>query len=496
MNSNNDILTNVCGYELDSEQKEFVKSNVDAILLIASAGSGKTLSLIGKIRHLIENKNIKENEILCISYTNEAVNSLKQKLLKYYNYNIEVKTFHKLSSDFLKHKTYKISPNNYLDYIVNEYFKSTIYLNKKMVYTALKYLNISKYNESYLKNNNDDINKLKKLLVRFIHLFKSNNYDIYKFSEIFTKNQFAFFHKRKNKLFIKLAFDIYQIYMSELMSTGSYDFNDLINTAICHIPSLTYKYIIIDEYQDTSLVRLNLIKKIIEKTKAKLIVVGDDYQSIYRFSGSDLNIFLNFTQYFKKSKIMYINNTYRNSKELIFIANNFIMKNKYQITKHVNSSKNNSKPIKIIYYDKYNNELLNIINKLKKLGDILIIGRNNNDIYKYTNISIDNSGYLNINSDYKIRYLTVHKSKGLEADNTILINLEDKILGFPNKLENDNVLKYVLSKERYCYDEERRLFYVALTRTKNNVYLIINKNSISIFVKELISKYNKFIETM
>ena len=92
-----------------------------------------------------------------------------------------------------------------------------------------------------------------------------------------------------------------------------------------------YKYVIIDEYQDTSLVRFNLIKEILDKTDSKLMVVGDDFQSIYRFTGCDISLFLNFKKYFNKAKILKIQNTYRNSQELIDIAGNFVMKNKHQI---------------------------------------------------------------------------------------------------------------------------------------------------------------------
>jgi len=94
-----------------------------------------------------------------------------------------------------------------------------------------------------------------------------------------------------------------------------------------------------------------------------------------------------------------------------------------------------------------------------------------------------------------IKIMTVHKSKGLEADNVILVGLDDSILGFPNKIIQNNILKYVLSdKDNYPYEEERRLFYVALTRTKNDVYLLVNKNNPSIFVKELLKDYSNYIK--
>jgi len=99
------------------------------------------------------------------------------------------------------------------------------------------------------------------------------------------------------------------------------------------------------------------------------------------------------------------------------------------------------------------------------------------------------------NQNIKMRYLTVHKSKGLEEENTIIINLEDKLLGFPNKIEDSNLLKFVSkNKEKYLYAEERRLFYVALTRTKNNVYLLVPKNKESLFIKEILKNYQENIE--
>ena len=113
--------------------------------------------------------------------------------------------------------------------------------------------------------------------------------------------------------------------------------------------SLPYKMIIIDEFQDTSIVRFNLIKKIVAQNDASLCVVGDDYQSIYHFSGCDLELFLNFTKMYKDAKLYFLNSTYRNSNELIKTLGDFIMKNNNQIKKTLKSNKTYKKPIKIVY---------------------------------------------------------------------------------------------------------------------------------------------------
>ena len=461
------LFDNINGYSLDKEQRKAVITNEENILLLAGAGSGKTLTIIGKIRYLIEVLKVDKKDILCISFTNDCVNSLKESLLKNYNYDIDVFTFHKLSLNILKdnNKNISICESNLLEYTIDEFFLRNL-KNTKLLKT-------------------DEYISLKTLIITFINLFKSSNYKLNKFDEILNNLKYS-----NNYILIKIIKQIYIEYEDELKSTLKVDFNDMINNAVDIIKSngklKKYKYIIVDEYQDTSYSKYKLLKEIKNKTNSKLFVVGDDFQSIYRFTGCNLNIFLNFNKYFKYSKILKINNTYRNSKELINVSGNFIMKNKYQMKKKLNSNKTLSKPIEIVY----SNNLYKLIDKINT--NILILGRNNNDIYKYFK-TIDKDGYIKY-KDKNIRYLTIHKSKGLQEDNVIIINLEDNILGFPSKIENNKIINYILNeRDMYPYEEERRLFYVALTRTKNKVYLLVNKSNESIFVKEIIKNYKKYI---
>ena len=140
-------------------------------------------------------------------------------------------------------------------------------------------------------------------------------------------------------------------------------------------------------------------------------------------------------------------------------------------------------------YEKNLLKLLDIV--VEKYDEILILGRNNFDINKFFLLDSDN---FFVYKDKKIKYLTVHASKGLESECVIIINLKDSTLGFPNKIIDNKILKYINnSNDKYPYEEERRLFYVALTRTKNEVFLLVDKNK-SIFIKELIKEYDKYIE--
>lgn len=451
-------MFNILGFDLDETQEKAIKCNENAVLVSAGAGSGKTLTIMGKIKYLIENMNVKSSEILCISFTNEAVNSLKNKLLSI-GYNIDVFTFHKLSLNIIG-KNYSIVDDNYLAYIIDEYFKSYVRYSKKNFNKLKRYLYTYR-NDIF---NTKEYRALTRTIETFIKLAKSNDYSI---------NEIYVFYRKSfllNRIILKFIIDIMLIYKRELESLKKIDFDDMIHLAKNKVKtsSINYKYIIIDEFQDTSLVRFNLIKEIIEKCNSKIFVVGDDWQSIYRFSGCNLDLFINFKDYFNNARYFTLEYTYRNSNELIYVTSNFIMKNKHQLRKSIKSNKSLKRPIKIVF----NYNIYDLIESID--GDILIIGRNNKDIE---------------NIDYGNK-LTIHKSKGLECENVILVNSDN----IPNKMKNEKIINKVLKEHDYIlYEEERRLFYVALTRTKSNVYIMVNKK-ISPFVKELIHEYREYIE--
>jgi len=366
----------------------------------------------------------------------------------------------------------------------------------------------------------DDVNKFKdllKLIKNFIELFKGNAYTIDKFSEFkeLNKTNPKIFERKRNELFLNIVEDIYISYQNYLKQIKKIDFNDMINNATCEVQKGNlknkYKCILVDEYQDTSHTRYNLVKAIQEKTGAKVCVVGDDWQSIYRFTGCDISLFTQFENYFENPVKLRIETTYRNSQDLIDITGKFIKKNPNQIEKTLKSKKEpKDKPVKIIYYNKKSREdkvkkMEFLIEKIAEKSDkIMIIGRNNFDICPF----VENYGktcrndkkpvkkifkkgknhelIYKKNEDLKIEYITVHKSKGLEEDNVILINLENKRAGFPNQIDDDEVLDFVINdSDQFEFGEERRLFYVALTRTKNNVYLLAPDIDKSVFLTEL-----------
>ena len=439
----------------DEYQLKAIKDNSN-ILLIAGAGAGKTFTIVQKIKYLIENNYVNPKEILVLSFTNKSVNDLKKKIAS----NVNITTFHKLAIEILDLNkiNYNLVNDKYLNYIINEFFQS---LNndeyKKEILNYFKENNYFKFLNSY------KFNSFQKLITNLIKLYKTNNY---------TKDNFKALFKINNFL-AKYTYIIFCIYENELASNNSLDFDDLIIKATQIVNKTTkYKYIIVDEFQDTSLIRFNLIKKIKDINNATLFCVGDDYQSIYHFSGCNINLFLEFNKLIPNSKILKLKYTYRNSQELINISTKFIMKNNKQIKKSLISNKHLDKPIEYIYYINPYKTFLRLYNKLSS-QNLLVLGRNNFDIKKFSHKEIN-------------EYLTIHASKGLEAENVIIINLTNDLYGLPNKLKNSKLIeKLHPSDTSYLYAEERRLFYVALTRSKNKVYLLVPLFKKSQFIKEL-----------
>lgn len=461
---NDSFFDNINGKSLDKYQRKAVIDDSKSLLVVAGAGSGKTLTIIGKIKYLIEKKGYSEKEILCLSFTNETVNNLQEKV----SYNIDILTFHKLALKIIKMNKVEcfISSDTLLNYVVDEYFSGIVNISDLIAY----------FNKSTSDINSDELKVLKANCLSFVKKIKCNNIDITCLRKIKKKCR-----EEKDKLFLYFALSILSLYQEELLSTLKIDFDDMINYAkelVSHI-KLPYRYIIIDEYQDISYTRFLLIYEIIKYTNAKIMCVGDDYQAIYGFSGSSVSLFIDFSKYFHQSRRIDIKNTYRNSYELIKTSVKFIRKNPYQLRKNIHATFLYKNPIVLVYYDNnYIETYYNILNYLymEDEKEVLVLGR-----YNYCLDEVKNKDNKGIN----VRYLTVHMAKGLECDNVILLKVSNDYLGFPSRIQDNAVLKLIKNNEEIEYAEERRLFYVALTRCKKRIFLLVPRNNPSVFIGEI-----------
>lgn len=387
------------------------------------------------------------------------------------------------------------------------------------------------------------IRRLVMLICRFITNFKTDGYTEMQFAVMKESTQNV-----RTKLFLEICQACYLEYQKALQEIQAVDFEDMINDSARALREcaemkqrLGFKYIIVDEYQDISRQRFDLTKALREVCDAKVIAVGDDWQSIYAFSGSDITLFTQFQEKMGPAAMLRIENTYRNAQELIDIAGSFVQKNPAQITKTLHSAKRIEDPVIIYSYDasykrygmdsrsgaNYNRgraieAALDHIVEARRLRTqeaaredvparksdsgktkadpvrVLILGRYNFDGYKLEQTDLftyrgKGKGRRIVSKKYpelQITFMTAHASKGLGYDEVIVINGQGGTYGFPSKIEDDPVLSLVLREDRsYAYAEERRLFYVAMTRTKNRVYFIAPLQEPSEFLLELLRDY-------
>lgn len=353
------------------------------------------------------------------------------------------------------------------------------------------------------------IYKLVVFMMNFIEQYKTTGYDAGGFEILRSKTD-----NPRTLLFLNIAERVYRHYQATLKQRNQIDFADMINDAHAYLweierqnIELPYKYVIIDEFQDIARQRFNLTKRLSEITKAKVVAVGDDWQSIYAFSGSDITLFTRFLELMGAGTELKITHTYRNSQELIDIAGGFVQKNSAQIRKQLISPKHLKDPVVIREFDdgfKPMNALASqlemvigeIIKEYGVKSSILLIGRYNYDMYKLFNTRRfselpNNRVKSEAYPDANITFMTAHSSKGLGFDNVILINMFEGKFGFPCQIEDDPIMKLVTYEDSSMpYAEERRLFYVAMTRTKNCVYIMTPQRKPSRFLIELIQDHN------
>lgn len=348
------------------------------------------------------------------------------------------------------------------------------------------------------------LDRIAELFGTVITLTKSNNCSL---DEVRSRNRGL-----KNLPSIDAVIDliepIYNSYQSMLCTRDAIDFNDMINMASAYVQSgqysHAYRFVIVDEYQDISQARYRLLEEMRRQKDYQLFCVGDDWQSIYRFNGSDIGFILNFEKYWGPSEISRIETTYRFPQSLIDVSSGFIMQNPEQKQKQLRSAvadRGFSMEKITGYTDAYAVEFLaERLKELPKESSVLFLGRYRFDIkildgqrqfsYRYSNALGRTEVSFARRTDLQISFMTVHGSKGLQADYVFLLNTKAYGMGFPSQIADTPILQLLLDNcDHYPFAEERRLFYVAITRARKKVWLVTLKGNESVFVKEIDEAY-------
>ena len=484
-------------HPLDREQRKSIYDPAKFNLVVAGAGSGKTTTILGKILYLLQSGFASPPEILVLSFTHDSATELRERFLREHYQafadqillgkspppNVTIETFHSLALKMLR----KLWPD------------FSVTTNK--VDDEQSVLEIT----DDLVSDSDELTMQTSIIREFLDLHELDSTTLSLIANKFSSPDYG-------KLFLTVS-EKYQRELSSLLEKHQTTFSGLIKLAIRYLRSgqirTRFRYIIVDEYQDLSALRQEFLRLLLESSQANLFAVGDDWQAIYGFSGSRVDFTLNFRRFWGDFSLHHISKTYRFGPTLARLSSSFIMQDHTQIQKQIQSQKEDVlEPVVEISGDSERLDLevlTHYFESLPRDSSILLLGRFQIDRlrllhctqFKLTSDSIE----FQTRPDLKIRFLTMHQSKGLEADCVIILNNRDAKLGFPAHVK-DPPLKAELVRivdelklDQASVNEERRLFYVALTRAKQQVILLTVDGKESSFIMELRRKFRQDFTT-
>lgn len=304
---------------------------------------------------------------------------------------------------------------------------------------------------------------------------------------------------------LKIVVPIYERYETFLKENEHIDFDDMIGKAIAYVQCgrfvSPWRFILVDEFQDISEPRARLVKVLRESVDAcSLFCVGDDWQSIYRFTGSDIQFTTDFEARFGATKITVLDKTFRFNNRICDVASRFVIENPAQVKKSLTThavvnhpavsllrEKKRQSSDEADFDDRLDKVLAHVAERAEEGSSVYLLGRFRFNLPNDTQMMMLRKRFLTLS----IACNTVHGAKGLEADYVVVLGLERGQYGFPSQKTSHSLLEALLpALDPFPYSEERRLFYVALTRAKQRVYLIGDMTNASEFLVELLK--NKY----
>ncbi|MGV2837662.1 DNA helicase IV [Vibrio cyclitrophicus] len=481
---------------LNLSQQYAVLMNDDHNLILAGAGSGKTSVLTARVAYLLQSHQAQAEEILLLAFGREAADEMKQRLDSKIGLSaekVQVSTFHQLGLKILNQvetERVVISPlaldNNQrqawcIDWLKKHWMTPTNFKRWQK--------HLSKWPIAYLTGDDElgsHVSNLKLIGWLEKQLEQLNASGLSK-KEV---QQQLIDHRDYTRLNseLSLCWPCVIAWQKALKEENHIDFSTMISRATQYVEKgkfvSPWKFIMIDEYQDISPDRLALVEALCNQSKvqhqASIFAVGDDWQSIYQFAGADVDLTTGFKDRFESSTIHHLDTTYRFNNQLGAVANRFVQENPIQLPKELNSFKQQKQKAVYSAPSKEVEKILDQLNRQSKgktKKSVLLLGRNH---YHKPELLED---WKKIYTSIDINFMTCHASKGKEADFVIILCVDEG--QFPAKkkqLHIDGALTE--SSDVFPYAEERRLFYVAMTRAKEKVW-ITHSGDGSGFVQEL-----------
>ncbi|EGU37559.1 DNA helicase IV [Vibrio sp. N418] len=480
---------------LNLSQQKAVLLNDNNNLVLAGAGSGKTSVLTARVAYLLQSHLAQASEILMLAFGREAAQEMRQRLSSKIGSGsepVKVNTFHQLGLQILRHvegdqvSISQVATNDNLrqawctDWLKRHWMTPTSYKRwqKHLSQWPIAYIAGDEELGSHVENPK---------LIAWLDT-QLSQLAAMECSKKQIQQQLVE-HREYTRLNSELAlvWPCYQAWLEMLKEQNEIDFNSMISRATSYVQkgkfTSPWKYIMIDEYQDISPQRLALVEALCNQSKHQdcvLFAVGDDWQSIYQFAGADVDLTTGFAERFPNSTLHYLDTTYRFNNQLGNVANAFIQQNPNQLEKELKSHKEQKgKAVTLLPMANVEKVLDQLDRKAKTKQTVLILGRNH---YHKPELFTDWQKQFN---QLDIEFMTCHGSKGKEADYVVIVNVDEG--QFPARVKAIHLNGALTqSNDDFAYAEERRLFYVALTRAKKKVW-VAYKGSGSTFVKELLN---------
>ena len=436
---------------LNKQQLEASLPDKGVSLVIAGAGTGKTTTMIEKIKNVLIHSDLAPENLLILTFSRKAAEEIKTRLGRNSGTDITPVfsgTFHSFAlqllreypSIYIKHFRFPAFPGIITDEDKKEIIRNII-LSRKELYLGIPCDTVF--------NLAENLHRLKPELLK----------------------------KLEHSGLFNLIQEIPEKYKDYKTLKALIDFDDMIAHAsllLKEVPEIRdsvrsrYRHIFVDEFQDTSDDNFELLSLLLCSEKPNLFMVGDDYQSIYGFRNAKVEYIINIKKYFPEAKILELTFNYRSGKKIIKLSNSFIRQNRFRTSKKIIPCKDQRGIVKFHSVAKGGSEtgaINKIISEVSETRNIAVIYRNN-----YQEMILRRE--LAATTSRKLQFLTMHGSKGLEFDIVIITGISDRII--PDRTSD--------------IEEERRLFYVAMTRAENELHLIFHKNSsgkLPRFIKEL-----------
>ncbi|WP_413734431.1 DNA helicase IV [Sodalis sp. RH21] len=487
-----DFFNSIESTPLNPAQSRAVINGEKALLVLAGAGSGKTSVLVARAGWLLRRREAAPEQILMLAFGRQAAEEMDERIrARLQVTGIKAWTFHALALFIIRQGSKKAPTISNLE--TDSRARRELLIKHWREQCAQKKVQAKGWRQWITDELAWDVpegdywqddrlaQRLAARIERWVGLVRMHGGSQAQMIEQAPEDVRELFTKR-----IRLLSPLLKAWKQALKDEGAVDFSGLIHQAVDILQKgrfiSPWKHILVDEYQDISPQRARLLDALHQQNRrASLFAVGDDWQAIYRFSGAELSLTTSFNDRFGPGAQCALDTTYRFNQRIGEIANAFIQQNPHQLNKPLNSLVKGNKKSVLILPDDALDALLDKLSGFARPDErILVLAR-----YHYLRpLLLDKAAtrWPTLNIDF----MTMHGSKGQQADYVIIIGMSAGKDGFPAPAR-ESVIEQVLlpQPENFPDAEERRLLYVALTRAKQQVWLLQNDDNPSVFIDAL-----------